>query len=77
MALPRRLNHNNGSNERAPSVNRVALKNRGVMEAMPCTCDTNANPQIMAVNIRQAMPPISLLFMRNNRKAGRLPTKMA
>ena len=61
--MPRRRNHSNGINDSAPNVNRVAPKNRGLMEAMPCTWDTNAKPQIMAVRTRQAMPPISFLCM--------------
>ncbi len=68
-AMPSRRNHSSGSNETAPNVKRVAPKNNGVVESMPCTWDTNANPQIMAVNTRQVMPPISFLCMSHHRRA--------
>ena len=74
-AMPRRRNHSNGINDSAPNVNRVAPKNRGLMEAMPCTWDTNAKPQIMAVRTRQAMPPISFLCMTHYSMARFSPTE--
>ncbi len=74
-AMPRRRNHSNGINDSAPNVNRVAPKNSGLMESMPCTCDTNAKPQIMAVRTRQAMPPISFLCMSHYPIARFSPTE--
>ena len=58
----------NGTNDNAPNVNRVALKNNGDMESMPWTCETNASPQINAVNIRQPMPAISFFCISHHRK---------
>ena len=45
-AMVLRRNQSNGIREMDPRVNRVAPKNSGVVESMPCTCDTNANPQM-------------------------------
>lgn len=68
-AMVLRRNQSNGIREMDPRVNRVAPKNSGVVESMPCTCDTNANPQMRAASTRHAMPPISFLCMSTHRKA--------
>ena len=65
----------NGTNDNAPNVNRVALKNNGDMESMPWTCETNASPQINAVNIRQPMPAISFFCISHHRKRNRRERK--
>ena len=57
------LHSSNGISEIAPKLNRVALKNNGDIDAMPCTWETNANPQISEVNTRHAIPAISCCFM--------------
>ena len=59
----KRFHSSNGISEIAPKVNRVALKNNGDIDAMPCTWETNANPQISEVNTRHAIPAISCCFM--------------
>ena len=70
-----RRNTSSGISDNAPSENRVALKNRGDMESMPWTCETNASPQINAVNIRQPMPAISFFCISHHRKRNRRERK--